>query len=134
MRATWQSYQLELASEKLFWGKPLCGRSTSYSINLGPGALGTSRSSTDHFGFLSLEVFSTCMQNEYKIPPQEIWTTSEVISKMIARSVGLHDHLDGVIGRHLVVALLHDLHETGKAASYVLKLFPTRDEVLRDEI
>lgn len=42
---------------------------------------------------------------------------------MIERSVGLHDHLVasyGVIGRHLVVALLHDLHETGKAASYVL--------------
>lgn len=42
---------------------------------------------------------------------------------MIARSVGLHDHLNasyGVIGRHLVVALLHDLHETGKAVSYVL--------------
>ena len=123
VRATWQSYQLELASEKLLWGKPLCGRSTSYSINLGPGALGPSRSSTDHYGFLSLEVYSTCMQNEYSIPPQEIWTTSEVISKMIKRSVGLHDHLDGsygVIGRHLVVALLHDLHETGKAASYVL--------------
>lgn len=92
MRATWQSYQLELASEKLLWGKPLCGRSSSYSINLGPGALGPSRSSTDHFGFLSFEVYSTCMQNEYSIPPQEIWTTSEVISKMIARSVGLHDH------------------------------------------
>lgn len=43
-------------------------------------------------------------------------------SIMIARSVGLHDHLDasyGVIGKHLVVALLHDLHETGKVASYV---------------
>lgn len=37
--------------------------------------------------------------------------------------MGLHDHLDGsygVIGRHLVVALLHDLHETGKGVSYVL--------------
>ncbi|XP_062597385.1 uncharacterized protein LOC134258817, partial [Saccostrea cucullata] len=29
--ATWQSYQLELASEKMLWGKPLCGRSTTYS-------------------------------------------------------------------------------------------------------
>lgn len=63
------------------------------------------------------------MQNDRSIPPPEIWTNSEMICKMIARSVGLHDHLDasyGVIGRHLVVALLHDLHETGKAASYVL--------------
>jgi hypothetical protein len=122
VRATWQSYQLELASEKMLWGKPLCGRSTTYSINLGPGALGPSRSLTDHFGFLSLELYSTCMQNEYSIPPTEIWTTSVAICKMIARSVGLHDHMDGsygVIGRHLVVALLHDLHETGKMDSYV---------------
>lgn len=52
---TWQSYQLELASEKLLWGKPLCSRSTTYSVNLGPGALGPSRSLTDQFGFLSLE-------------------------------------------------------------------------------
>lgn len=120
---TWQSYQLELASEKLLWGKPLCSRSTTYSVNLGPGALGPSRSLTDQFGFLSLDVYSTCMQNDRSIPPPEIWTNSEMICKMIARSVGLHDHLDasyGVIGRHLVVALLHDLHETGRAASYVL--------------
>lgn len=123
---TWQSYQLELASEKLLWGKPLCSRSTTYSVNLGPGALGPSRSLTDQFGVrVRVRVarsYSTCMQNDRSIPPPKIWTNSEMICKMIARSVGLHDHLDasyGVIGRHLVVALLHDLHETGKAASYV---------------
>lgn len=63
------------------------------------------------------------MQNDRSIPPPEIWTNSEMICKMIARSVGLHDHLDasyGVIGSHLVVALLYDLHKTGKTASHVL--------------
>lgn len=90
----WQSYQLELASEKLLWGKPLCSRSTTYSVNLGPGALGPSRSLTDQFGFLSVNVYSSCMQNDRSIPPPELWTNSEMICKMLARSVGLHDHLD----------------------------------------
>jgi hypothetical protein len=122
VRCTWQSFQLELACEKILWGQPLCSRSTKYSINLGPGCLTPSRSVTDQFGFLSLDLYSTSMQTERSIPPPEIWTQSGSVCKMILRSVGLHDHLDasfGVIGRHLLIALLHDFHEIGKAACYV---------------
>jgi len=121
--ATWQSYQLELASEKLLWGRPLCHKSIPYSVNLGPGCLGTSRSLTDQLGFLALEPFSSCMHTDDSIPPYEIWTTSEVTGKSIVRAAGLHDHLDasyGVIGRRLLCALLQDLHEVGKATCYSL--------------
>ena len=68
INATWCAYQLELILEKLIWGRPLCWRSKQNSINLGPGALHSSRSSTDSFGFMALESLTCCMGKDDEIP------------------------------------------------------------------
>lgn len=121
--ATWYALQLELASEKLLWGRPLCARSFRYSVNLGPGILCASRSLTDHLGFLALDASSSCMYLDDSIPPCSLWTMSESVGKSITRAAGLHDHLDGsygVIGRRLLYAVLCDLYEVGKAGAFIL--------------
>lgn len=79
VHATWHSYQMELASEKLLWGHLLLPRSSGYSVNLGPGLLSPSRSLTDHLGFLALEASTSCMHYEDCIPAYCIWTQSEIV-------------------------------------------------------
>lgn len=119
--AIWRSYQFELAMEKLLWGHPLCLRSRIYSINLGPGEQAPSRSLTDTLGFLALDHSTSCMYTEDSIPSTAIWTSSESVAKMIQRSTGLHDHIEGcypVIGRRLVYSLLKDLFEVGDMGGY----------------
>ena len=83
VEATWKAYQLELSVEKMLWGYPLCGRSSQYSVSLGPGKLECSRSLTDYLGFLALERWTACMTSEDSIPPCKIWTNSEVIAKKL---------------------------------------------------
>ena len=115
--AIWRGYQLELLLEKLIWGRPLCWRSKIFSINLGPGTLYPSRSSTDSLGFLALEPSTCCMSTDDDIPNTAIWTKSECMGKLIQRSVGFHDHIDSspiVLGRRLIYVLLKDLFEMGK--------------------
>lgn len=119
VEASWYAYQLELASEKLLWGRPMCNMSIRHSINLGPGVLGASRSLTDHLGFIALEDWSACLSDEDTVPPYAIWTKSEATGKMLMRAAGLHDVLDGrsiaVVGRRLVIALLKDMYTIGNA-------------------
>ena len=117
LSAIWRSYQLELAEEKLLWGKPLTVRSNTYSVNLGPGVLETSRSLTDYLGFLALEESTACMENENTLPPTGIWTNSDLMKRRIAKTVGFHDILESsycVIGRKLLQVLLQDLYDIGK--------------------
>lgn len=122
VEATWCAFQLELASEKLLWGRPLCSMSSRYSVNLGPGVLATSRSVTDDLGFLALEEWSSCLSGEDNIPPYCIWIQSETTGKCMMRAAGLHDYIDSksftVIGRRLVFALLQDLHAIGKVGTF----------------
>lgn len=117
VRATWRAFQCELAVEKMLWGHPLSQYIGRYSINLGPGVVRPSRSRTDELGFLALEEPTTCMATEYSIPPTSIWVASVGLGKSIGRVAGLHDHIDAsypVIGQMLILALLKDLHSTGK--------------------
>ena len=118
--AIWRAFQCELACEKLLWGRPLANKISVHSINLGPGVLGASRSLTDTLGFIALEHPTSCMQAEDSIPPPTLWTGSVGLGQSISRAAGFHDYLDAsfpVIGRLLVLALLKDLHATGKMDS-----------------
>ena len=122
IEAIWKSFQIELATEKLLWGYPLCFRSHIYSVNLGPGKLGPSRSLTDDLGFLALERWTSCMHTDDSIPPCQIWTASPAIADKIRRTVGIHDILKSspsVLGRRLLHVLIRDLYEASKVGTFV---------------
>jgi hypothetical protein len=117
IEATWQAFQLELAVERMLWGKPLCFRSQALSVNLGPGQLSPGRSRTDYLGFLALDRWTACMANEDSLPPCSIWTASDAMAGKIRRSAGIHDIMQSssfVLGRRLLDTLIRDLFEVGK--------------------
>ncbi|WAR18178.1 hypothetical protein MAR_000016 [Mya arenaria] len=135
VEATWKAYQLELSLEKMLWGHPLCGRSSQYSVSLGPGKMECSRSRTDYFGFLSLERWTACMAFEDSIPPCKIWTNSEVVIKKIIRTAGVHDVVHSsnfVLGRRLLDTLIGDLFEVGKVGSCI-RFEEYKKELFRDK-
>lgn len=120
IEATWKSFQLELAAEKMLWGRPFARCSNRFSVNLGPGCLEPSRSLSDEKGFLALERWTTCMNTEDSIPPCRVWTGSVAVESKIIRSVGFHDVINGphfVIGRRLIHTLVRDIYETAKVFS-----------------
>lgn len=135
VEATWKAYQLELSVEKMLWGYPLCGRSSQYSVSLGPGKLECSRSLTDYLGFLALERWTACMTSEDSIPPCKIWTNSEVVAKKLLRTAGIHDILHSsnfVLGRRLLDTLIEDLFEVGKVGTCI-RYEEYKKELFRDK-
>jgi len=116
--ATWRAFQLELAAEKVLWGSPFCSKSWNYSVNLGPGKLEPTRSSTDELGFLALDRWTACMAFEDSVPGYWIWTASAIIGKKIVKSVGMHDVINSntvVLGRRVVHALIADLFDSAES-------------------
>ena len=115
-RAVWESFQCELAVEKILYGHPLCHLARIYSINLGPGVDYPSRSKTDGLGFLSFEDTYSCCVDEYSHPPIAVYSKSECIQRQMSKTFGLFDLIHGstaVLGKRLVYILLKDLFEVG---------------------
>ncbi|MCG8068404.1 MAG: hypothetical protein JAY84_11115, partial [Candidatus Thiodiazotropha taylori] len=115
-RAVWQTFQYELAVEKMLYGHPLCHLSRIYSINLGPGVDYPSRSKTDSNGFLSLEDFFSCCVDEYSHPPAAVYSKSVCVQRQLSKTFGIADLVAGgaaLLGKRLVLILLRDLFEVG---------------------
>lgn len=115
-KAVWESFQYELAVEKILYGHPLCPISRIYSINLGPGIDCPSRSKTDSDGFLSLDNFYSCCVDEYTHPPISVYSKSECIKRQMSRTYGVVDLIHAsktLLGKRLVYVFLKDLFDVG---------------------
>ena len=115
-KPVWDTFQFELAVEKMLYGRPLCHISRPYSINLGPGVEYLSRCLSDSNGFLSLEDSYSCCADEYSHPPLAIYSKSEVLKHQMEKTFGLFDVIHGsplVLGRRLVCIMLRDLYGIG---------------------
>lgn len=116
-RLTWDVYQIELAVEKLLWGRPLCSLSNQYSKNLGPGIQYPTRCLTDQKGFLCLEDSSSCCLDDRTLPPMNLFSKNDNIQRLIHSVSGFYNLIGGsqlVLGRRLIEILLGDCHACGK--------------------
>ncbi|KAL4239182.1 hypothetical protein ACF0H5_000001 [Mactra antiquata] len=116
-RLTWEVYQIELALEKLLWGRPLCSLSNQYSKNLGPGIQYPTRCLTDQRGFLCLDNSGSCCVDERTLPPVSIFTKNQGIQRKLQSISGLYTLIGGsnlALGRRLLDIILRDFHTSGK--------------------
>jgi hypothetical protein len=112
----WETFQNELAVEKLIWGHPFSFISRIYAVNLGPGLEYATHSLTDQMGFLCLEESSTCCVDEDSSPPLQLYTTNQSVRRQIERLFGLKNHLRAssiVLGRSVMLIVLKDLYDIG---------------------
>ncbi|CAM4652162.1 unnamed protein product [Leuciscus chuanchicus] len=109
---SWSAFQLELACEELFFGRPLCRSSRQFSAALGVSA--TSQNSfTRMRGFLCFGPIGGASVGESP-PPIDIWTKDEVQKTRVLRLFPLTDSMlagPQIIGEHLVRILICDLHQ-----------------------
>ena len=112
----WESYQYELAVEKILWGHPLTYLSNQFSVNLGPGLDIPTRCASDQYGCIRLENKFSCCAVENSTPPLAIYTKSECVQNQILKMFGFYDSLCGsslVLGRKLVELVLRDFYDIG---------------------
>lgn len=109
---SWKSYELELALETFFWGRPRTPTDVIYCINLGPDA-SVERSMTSQRGILGLcPVQSAALPGSP--PPLHHWTKSEIQMRRVKRIFEFADCLqasDVIIGRNLINIVLGDLYD-----------------------
>ena len=110
--ASWESYQLELSLEILFWGNPMLQSDAIFATNLGP-ATNSERSITYQRGIIGLSPPQSATLPGSP-PPLKIWTKSDVQIRRVRRIFSFSDCLEGsnaVIGRNLLTILLSDLYD-----------------------
>ena len=119
---SWIAYQLELALETLFWGKPVCPKDDILATNLVPNC-GNKRSPTWQRGFLCLSPpSSACMQGSP--PPLNHWVKNDIEQRRVKRMFTFYDCLDSsapVVGRALIRILLEDLMDTNNISFHLFQ-------------
>ncbi|CAM4548046.1 unnamed protein product [Leuciscus chuanchicus] len=109
---SWTAFQLELALEELFFGKPNSRTSVQFSVSLGTNGTNTN-SLTKRRGFLGLSPAGSASVGEYP-PPLSTWFKDQLQQMRVIRIFPLTDSLKAppvVVGESLVLVLLSDLHE-----------------------
>ncbi|MGL5591361.1 MAG: hypothetical protein ACRDCF_01340 [Mycoplasmoidaceae bacterium] len=109
---SWTAFQLELALEELFYGKPYHRPSKAFSVSLGTSATDPN-SLTKQRGFLGLSPVGSASVGESP-PPLDTWFKDPIQQTRVLRIFPLTDALQAdpsVIGESLVQVLLKDLHE-----------------------
>lgn len=109
---SWTAFQVELALEELFFGKPNNRASVPFSVSLGTN--GTNPNSlTKRRAFLGLSPAESASVGECP-PPLSTWFNDPVQQMRVMRIFPLTDSLKApplIIGESLVQVLLSDLHE-----------------------
>lgn len=109
---SWRAFQLELAAEELFFGRPLCRSTRQFSRALGVSAT-SPNSLTRMRGFLCLGPIGSASVGESP-PPLETWTKDEVQKARVLRLFPLTDSLAAghqIVGEQMARILLCDLYQ-----------------------
>lgn len=109
---TWRAYQLELAIEKVIWGRPQLVSDYKLSRSLGPGSMYIDRSATSQRGFLALSSPTAAALDAESAPPFTALTKKDVQKERLRRIFTFSDLLSGsyaMIGERYLSLLLHDL-------------------------
>ena len=109
---TWEAYQIELANEIFWYGRPNSWSDNNIAQNLGPGNGRENRSLTFFSGFLQLSNPTSCIATEKSPPPIKNWVRNEVQEARIKRLFSFSDFLltnDTVLGTRLLLILFEDL-------------------------
>ncbi|XDV36630.1 hypothetical protein PO909_006376 [Leuciscus waleckii] len=108
--SSWKAFQLELALEYFFFGRPMCATSRQYASPL--GVCSTNSNSLSRMrGFLGLSPIGSASVGEGP-PPLEPWIKEELQRLRVLRLFPLSDCLlagPQVVGEELVRILLSDL-------------------------
>ena len=108
----WKAFQMELALEKMIWGKPIFNACSIYATNLGPGGLRIDRSISWSRGFLGLEAATACAIDENTCPPVSLWTQNKVQQRRVRDIFNFSDFLKSnhaVMGERYILILINDL-------------------------
>ncbi|KAL0150375.1 hypothetical protein M9458_054192, partial [Cirrhinus mrigala] len=109
---SWTAFQIELALEEMFFGRPLCLSSRQYSASLGVSASHPD-SQTRMRGFLGLGPVGSASVGESP-PPLDTWIRDDLQKLRVERIFPLSDLVYAgakVVGEELVKILLGDLYQ-----------------------